>query len=162
MESVYIETTIVSYVVGRPSKDPVLLGHQIATKRWWEEDRAKYRCYSSDEVVKEASIGERKMAKLRLKALAYTEPIITLEEDEILAEQFLRTGALPTSMRGDAMHLALAARLRLDYLLTWNCKHLANARILRRLDLEAQKAQKILPRVCTPIELLGDSADVFE
>lgn len=81
---------------------------------------------------------------------------ITVEAENLAAE-FLRTGALPAAARSDAVHLAVASVARTDYLLTWNCRHLANAQILRRLEREAVRFGWILPTVCTPLELMGDS-----
>ena len=82
---------------------------------------------------------------------------ITLEA-ETLAAEFLRTRSLPAAARSDALHLAVGTVARADYLLTWNCRHLANGQILRRLEREAVRAGRELPTVCTPLELMGDSA----
>jgi hypothetical protein len=76
-----------------------------------------------------------------------------------LARAFLATGALPAKAVRDAAHLAVAAVAKVDYLLTWNCRHLANAEILRRLEREARTRQWELPHVCTPPELMGDSRE---
>jgi len=75
---------------------------------------------------------------------------------EELARLFLSTGCLPPKAARDAVHLAVATATAADYLLTWNCRHLANAQILRRLEREARRAGRLLPQVCTPLELMGD------
>ena len=75
---------------------------------------------------------------------------------EELARLFLSTGCLPPKAARDAVHLAVATATAADYLLTWNCRHLANAQILRHLEREARRAGRLLPQVCTPLELMGD------
>ena len=84
-------------------------------------------------------------------------PRVAVSADaEELARLFLSTGCLPPKAARDAVHLAVATAIAADYLLTWNCRHLANAQILKRLEREAQRAGRALPRVCTPLELMGD------
>jgi hypothetical protein len=83
-------------------------------------------------------------------------------EVEHLAAEFLRTGCLGAGARSDAVHLAVATLAEVDFLLTWNCRHLANAQILRRLEREARRLGWALPTVCTPLELMGDSAYEIE
>jgi hypothetical protein len=155
-EIVYIETTIVSYLVARSSRDLVLSAHQQVTREWWEFERAKYRCIASEEVVREAVQGEREMAQARIKALEEVEIIRITAEVEAMAATYMATGALPPTMRPDATHLAAATLSGADYLLTWNCRHLANAHVLRRLQKEAERRGWQLPGVCTPMELMGD------
>lgn len=86
----------------------------------------------------------------------------TPDEAESLSAAFMATGALPPRAQSDAAHLAIATAVNADYLLTWNCRHLANAQILRRLEREAEKQGWRLPKVCTPPELMGDSDDENE
>ena len=97
------------------------------------------------------------MSRLRLAALDEMEVIRTTPEIDELASAFLNTGALPASMRSDAVHLAAATLAGADYLLTWNCRHLANAHVLKRLHREAGRQGWTLPDVCTPLELMKDS-----
>ena len=156
MEIVYIETTIVSYLVARPSTDLVLSAHQEVTREWWDKIRSQYRCVSSQEVMREASLGDSGLSKMRLDALAETVVLPISTEAEQMADLFLSTHALPATMRSDAVHLAIATVVRADYLLTWNCRHLANATILRRLEGTARKFGWKLPTVCTPMELMGE------
>jgi hypothetical protein len=156
-EIVYIETTIVSYLVARPSRDLVLAAHQQVTRDWWQEERPMYECVTSEETVREAAQGDAAMVQSRLQALEGMFVIGISSEIESLAATFLSTGALPATMRPDATHLAAATLARADYLLTWNCKHLANAHVLRRLRKEAEKRGWKLPEVCTPLELNEDS-----
>ena len=162
MEIVYIETTIVSYLVANPSRDVVTAGQQQATRNWWNLRRDLFQCVTSDETLAEAARGDAAQAELRLASLAGLPVLSITIEAENLAAEFLRTGALPPTVRSDAVHLAVAAVARADYLLTWNCRHLANAQILRRLEREAVPRGWTLPTVCTPLELMGDSTHETE
>jgi hypothetical protein len=155
-EIVYIETTIVSYLVARPSGDLVLSAHQQVTREWWENERMKYQCIASEEVVREAMLGDTRMAQSRIKVLQELQIVGITAEVEAMAATFMATGALPPTMRPDATHLAAATLSGADYLLTWNCRHLANAHVLRRLQKEAERRGWPLPGVCTPLELMGD------
>jgi len=155
-EIVYIETTITSYLVARPSRDLVLSAHQQLTREWWENERVKYHCITSEEAMREAMQGEPEMARARVKALGKLHVIGVTSEVEAMAATFMTTGALPPGMRPDATHLAAATLSGADYLLTWNCRHLANAHVLRRLQKEAERRGWLLPGVCTPMELMGD------
>jgi hypothetical protein len=155
-ENAYIETTIVSYLVARPSGDLVLSAHQQVTREWWENERMKYQCIASEEVVREAILGDTRMAQSRIKVLQELQIVGITAEVEAMAATFMATGALPPTMRPDATHLAAATLSGADYLLTWNCRHLANAHVLRRLQKEAERRGWPLPGVCTPLELMGD------
>jgi len=155
-EIAYIETTIVSYLVARPSRDLVLSAHQQVTREWWENERVHYHCIASEEVAREAMLGDTGMAQARIKVLADVQIVGITAEVEAMAATFMATGALPPTMRPDATHLAAATLSGADYLLTWNCRHLANAHVLRRLQKEAERRGWQLPGVCTPLELMGD------
>lgn len=155
-EIAYIETTIVSYLVARPSRDLVLSAHQQVTREWWENERVNYHCIASEEVAREAMLGDTGMAQARIKVLEEVQIVGITAEVEAMAATFMATGALPPTMRPDATHLAAATLSGADYLLTWNCRHLANAHVLRRLQKEAERRGWPLPGVCTPLELMGD------
>lgn len=156
METVYIETTIVSYLVARPSRDLIVAGHQQLTREWWDHRRVKFACFISDVVLDEAQAGDEAQAALRRQALHGFPRLAATPEAERLAADFLRS-ILPTKAARDAAHLAIAAAGHVKYLLTWNCNHLANAQILDRLEPIASQAGLKLPRVCTPEELMGAS-----
>jgi hypothetical protein len=110
----------------------------------------------SEETLAEAARGNPEQAARRLAALAGLPVLPIFAEAERLAVDFLHTGALPSSARSDAIHLAVASFVQADYLLTWNCRHLANAQIIRRLEREAAPLGWNLPTICTPPELMGD------
>ena len=158
MEIVYIETSVVSLLIANLSRDLVTAGQQQATRDWWSRRRVLFQCVTSDETLTESARGDAEQARLRLAALAGMPTLSITLEAENLAAEFLRTGALPVAARSDAVHLAVASIARTDFLLTWNCRHLANAQILRRLERQAFRFGWELPTVCTPLELMGDSA----
>ena len=157
METVYIETTVVSYLVSRPGEELVVAAHQQLTREWWQRRRGLFACFISDVVLDEVSEGDAEQAALRLQALDSIPRLAATAEGERLAAAFL-AGALPAKAAGDAAHLAIATVGKVKYLLTWNCTHLANAQLLDRLEPIAATAGFKLPRVCTPEELMGVSA----
>ena len=155
---VYIETTFVSYLTAWSSRDVVVAGHQQVTHDWWNTRRSYYELCVSELVLDEAGAGDVQAAQERLLVLRPMLVIETTQEARDLAKELLRAGALPAKASADAQHIAVAATNAIPYLLTWNCRHLANAQILRRLEREAIRLGWNLPRVCTPLELMGDSA----
>ena len=155
-EIVYIETSFVSLLVADPSRDLAMAGNQQVSRDWWHWRRPMFSCVTSDETLMEASRGNARQAKLRLEALAGLPTLPTTPEAADLARLFLATGSLPPAATVDAVHLAVATLATADYLLTWNCRHLANAQILRRLEKEAGRHGWNLPKVCTPHELMGE------
>lgn len=157
LETVYIETTIVSLLVADFSRNIVTAASQQATRDWWRRRRPEFACVTSAEVIAEASMGNAEQARKRLEILAALPQLDVTEEARNLARAFVATGALPPNAVRDAAHLAVATAAHVDYLLTWNCRHLANAEILHPLEREAKARQWDLPHVCTPLELMGDS-----
>lgn len=156
---VYIETTIVSLLVARPSRDIVMAGHQAETRQWWHEKRSQYRCVTSDEVLREASRGDAEMVRLRLGALQEL-PLLKVDERVLtMAGEILSERILPPVAASDAIHATMAAMHGAGILLTWNCRHLANPDILPRLRKFMERRGKELPEVCTPVELLANSDD---
>ena len=157
METVYIETSIVSYLVADPSRDLVTAANQQVTRDWWQQRRPSFACVISQEVVTEASRGDPEQVRRRIAVLASLPRVAVTAEAQELACLLLSSGCLPPKAARDAVHLAVATAIAADYLLTWNCRHLANAQILKRLEREAQRAGRPLPHVCTPLELMGGS-----
>jgi predicted nucleic acid-binding protein len=155
VETVFIETTVVSYLVANRSRDLVLAAHQKTTREWWMESRVRYRCVTSVEVLREASLGDATMSRLRIEALA-SLPVLSIDQrSRDLARELMRTGLLPREALSDALHLAVATQHAVEYLLTWNCRHLANPHLLKRLRIFMAKQKLILPEICTPLELVG-------
>lgn len=159
---VYLETSIISYLTANESTDIVIQAHQKTTRRWWDNKRALYDLYVSSAVTVEASKGNQEMAQKR-SALLASLPLLDVDDDvEALAVKFLGGGALPSKARIDAVHIAVATLRGMDYLLTWNCKHIANAMIRRKIEKISESAGYELPVICTPDGLLGESDGLIE
>ena len=122
---VYIETTIISYLTARPRRDLVTAAHQQLTREWWDE-RDQFDLYTSKAVHDEAADGDPEAAQLRLKALEGVALIKPDPKEITLASHLLQDGLLPEKATEDALHIAIAAVHGMHYLLTWNCKHIAN------------------------------------
>ena len=148
----YVETSIVSYLAARPSRDIVLAAHQAVTREWWAS-RGDYELYTSQFVLDEAAAGDVKAAKERLSALDEAV-LLDVTDDAIgLAEHLVRGGGLPAKARVDALHVAMAAVHGMDFLLTWNCTHIANATLRGRIENICRVAGFEPPVICTPLEL---------
>ena len=155
MKSVYIETSIPSYLTARPSTDIRAAGWQQLTYQWWEDERPKYEIFISELVIAEASQGHPEAAQRRLKSLENIPELTIDQEIGELASSIMAGGGIPVSSEADALHVAVASVHRIDYLLTWNCRHINNAStkpIIRRL---CEDAGFICPEICTPLELLS-------
>ena len=120
---VYIETSIISYLTGRPSRDVVVAGHQALTRRWWRGRRA-YNLFVSQAVLDEAALGDPVMRTRRLKAVRGIPRLGLTDQATELAYELVHRGALPKQATVDGFHIAIAAAHQVDDLLTWNCKHL--------------------------------------
>lgn len=155
MESVYIETSVVSYLVARPNREPVTAWRQQLTNEWWVARRGQFACVISQEVIAEALEGDAEMAAKRMEALRDLPLIAGGTESAKFATDLLERGLFPANARADANHLAVATCATVDYLLTWNYRHLANAQVLRQLENYLSGRGLHTPRVCTPEELMG-------
>lgn len=159
MDTVYIETTIISYLRQKPSPQVVTAARQLLTHRWWNEERASYELVVSQYVIDEASGGDPMLAAERLAAL---EGIALLPHDpriSRIAAEIMSLGVLPPNAQVDALHIATVAHHRIQYLLTWNCKHIANAKILPRIHGVLEDLGIPIPIICTPEELLADDTE---
>ena len=155
MESVYLETTFISYLVARPSGDLLVAAHQKTTQDWWATRRDQFTCYMSQTVIDEASAGDPSEAQKRLAVLATLKALDVTPEAGALAQAILASGVLPPHAARDALHGAVSAVQGVEYLLTWNCKHLANAQIMRKIEAVCQVHGRRMPIICTPEELMG-------
>src|SRR4051812_32976181 len=134
METVYLETTFVSYLVARPSGDLLVAAHQKTTQDWWTGRRQLFSCYVSQVVIDEASAGDPAEAQKRLAVISSLAALEIMPGAVSLTQAIVACGVLPPSAARDAAHVAVAAFHAVDYLLTWNCKHLANAQIMRKIE----------------------------
>ena len=151
---VYIETTVISYLTARPNRDVVIAGHQKITRDWWQTCRKRFDVVASQLVVREASAGDSRAAQERLEKLATLTLLEVTEEAVSLAQELLSTGAVPEKATEDALHLAIAVTNGVEYLLTWNCKHLANATMRTKIEDVCRSAGYEPVIICTPEELL--------
>jgi predicted nucleic acid-binding protein len=156
---VYIETSIVSYLTARPSRDLIVAARQQVTRDWWEKQRRIYVCFVSEFVLPEAGRGDPGASRSRLSALANL-PLLRVEEGAIeLADGLVAAGLLPEIAATDALHLSMATVHEMNVLLTWNCGHLANATILGEVGRFVRIKGYELPIVCTPDQLMGDAEE---
>jgi predicted nucleic acid-binding protein len=154
--TVYIETTVVSYLTARPSRDLVQAAQQQITREWWDLQRPRFNIYTGEMVIVEASAGDAEAATQRLAVLRGLPLLKTTEEALDLANALLGESALPPTAERDALHVAVAALHGMDFLLTWNCRHLANAILRDRIEQVCEKAGFGPPKICTPEELSGE------
>jgi len=159
MDTVYIETSIVSHAVSRPSSDPVVRALQIQARRWWDNKRHDFDLYLSQAVLDEVALGDPTAAAQRLKMLGGLAIIEINDDVRKIASELLARSLMPPKAATDALHVAAAANAGLDYLLTQNCRHIANAHMLPRVynTLEALGVSR--PLICTPSEFLQELDD---
>lgn len=155
MQSVYLETSVIGYWASRPSADPVTAGNQHLTRDWWTNHRSTFELFVSQAVIAECSAGDATAAEERL---AYLDDIPVLEitdDDRELARTLLADVPLPAKADIDAIHIAVSAMNAVDYLLTWNCRHIANPSLRRMIDDVLVAADVTPPIICTPQELIN-------
>jgi hypothetical protein len=156
---IYIESTIPSYVVARPARDLLQAARQQVTTDWWEAKRSEHELFVSQVVLDEIGFGEAAMARRRLD-LVQELPLLEFTADvRDFARTVLDSGLLPREADRDAAHIAFGTVHAMDLLLSWNCRHIANAAIQTRLRELAESAGWTLPVICTPEELIGDLYD---
>jgi hypothetical protein len=155
MESVYLETTFISYLVARLSRDLLVAGHQQLTQEWWSTRRSQFECFVSQVVIDESSAGDPSEMQKRMLIIADLPALDLTTESESLTQSILNSGVLPIRSARDAAHVAVATVHGVDYLLTWNCKHLANAQIMRKIESVCTQLGYRMPLICTPEELMG-------
>jgi hypothetical protein len=152
MPSVYIETSIVSYLTARRSRDVIAAGKQELTRVWWR-GRSNYSLVTSEVVLKESAAGDPQASERRLKALRGIAVLHSTAKAEELADDLVRLGAMPAVAIYDAGHVSIAAVHDVEYLLTWNLKHIANAVMRARIEEICRSAGLRPPIICTPAEL---------
>jgi hypothetical protein len=153
--SVYVETSVVSYYVSRHAREVVAQAHQRITQAWWETSLPHLRAFVSPVVIEEARQGDRVQAARRLAALSAFEVLPATTEVERLAKLYMHTLALPAKALRDAAHLAFASIWNMDYLVSWNCAHIANAAVIRQVSALNRVKGIPVPTICTPEELMG-------
>jgi hypothetical protein len=152
----HMGTTIPSYLVGRPSRDLLVAAHQAITRHWWESRRTNFDLYVSELVVQEVRAGDSLLADQRLEILQGVPILPVSSEIMRLAEDLIAEGPIPRKAAGDAVHIAIATVYGCEHLLTWNCRHIANAELHRGIRRVVGRSGYDLPNLCTPEELMGE------
>ena len=151
---VYIETSVVSYLTAWPSRDVVTLGNQVATREWWREAAGMFELVVSSLVIEESAAGDPEAARARLAALESVQVVSAGDDATELGRLLVGTRALPAGAAADAAHVAIAVVNGVDYLVTWNMKHLANPVATTRIEQVCRDAGHQPPVICTPSQLL--------
>lgn len=151
---VYLETTVVSYFMAKPSRDIITAAHQQITQEWWENRRSDFDLFISELVEQEASAGDEDAVQRRLKMLEGLPALQVNQAAVDLARILVNENALPEKATGDALHVAIATMNAMDYLMTWNMRHLANATIRNAITVICRAHGYEPPVICTPEELL--------
>ena len=154
LPKLYLETTIPSYLTARRSPLARIAADQQTTQDWWDFRRQEYEMFVSEAVLDEAADGDSDFAAHRLGMLVGLPRLQTTPEADALVERLLRMDIIPAKAATDAVHLALSAAHRMDYLLTWNCKHIHNLKLERRIEAACEVFGFTCPIICTPAELM--------
>jgi len=150
----YIETTVISYLTAWPSRDVVIAGHQQITREWWQNAVDRFELVASQLVVDEASAGDPDAASERLAALNSVTLLDATDEALELARQLIEAGAIPEKAAEDAAHIAVAVTNGVEFMVTWNCRHIANASMRSRIESVCRNAGYEPAIICTPDELM--------
>ena len=157
--TIYIETSVISYRVARPSRDIIVLARQEITAEWWDTVLPHLDAYISPVVLDEIAEGDQQAQTLRLQLVANMPPLAVDERIISLAEAICEEIRLPDRAQADAYHIAIPSVHGIEYLVTWNCKHIANAFMLRKIEQIVQAKGYTMPVVCTPEELMEEIQD---
>jgi len=160
--TIFLETTIPSYLTARPSREWLLAAHQKLTRAWWENHRRAHELYTSQLVLDEAACGDSKFAARRLNVLADAALLAATRKSEAFTRDIVRSRILPAHADVDAAHIAIATAHEMDILLTWNCRHIANAANQHSLRRLADARALRLPIICTPEQLMEDTHENIE
>ena len=160
MSTVYLETSIISYLRQKPSSQVVTAARQMLTHRWWDNERSRFELVVSQYVIDEVSAGDQTLAADRLQTLESIPVLPNAPEILRIANEIMSRAILPPKAQVDALHIASVAHHRIEYLLTWNCKHIANAKTLPRIHRVLSEMGIPIPVICTPEEMLGDDPEL--
>ena len=156
MPRLYLETSVVSYLASEPSGNEIVAAHQLVTQSWWTDKRHEFEIFVSQKVIDEISRGDPQRAKKRLDIVEGLPVLRSTPDVRELMRRLVGPGVLPKKAAADALHLSIAVVNGIDFLVTWNCKHLANAHLRRKIE-EACRSLGYSPSViCTPDHLLAE------
>lgn len=153
MDKVYLETSIISYLVSKPSKDVIVLSHKLLTEEWWEKSSNNYDLYISEPTIYEISKGDKKYSDKRLELIKNIKVLDAEEGIKDLIRIYMKHYKLSKKFELDITHIAYSVYYGMDYLLTWNCKHIANAHFRVQISNFNRDNGFNIPEICTPEEL---------
>jgi len=155
-QKIYLETSVISYLAARPSRDLIVAANQQVTQDWWQTRKDSFELFISQLVIQEAGSGDVQAASMRLEFVEDI-PLLDITEESIwLAERLVAEKAIPEKASEDALHIALSAAHGMDYLLTWNFKHIANATMRANVELVCRLNGYEPPVICSPLELMEE------
>ena len=157
MDTIYLETSVVSYYTGRPSRDIITSGRQQITREWWDSEMKSSQIFISEFVTNEARRGDPEVAQRRKDALKGFEALDVVPDIHALSNEYMRATSLGEKSRVDTLHMATASYYEMDFMLSWNCKHIVNGHIIAIIDLVNQSFGLSSPIICTPESMLEDS-----
>ena len=157
-KSVYLETSVISYLAGRLSSNLLIAACQQVTSQWWSEKRYDYDLFISELVVREARAGNPDAANRRLEYMKELAELTITEEVKQLTTALISDGSFPPRAQADALHVAIAAVHKVDYLLTWNCRHIDNPATKPKIRSICSAVGFTCPEICTPIEIMEESS----
>ncbi len=151
---VYVETSVISYLTARPSRDIIVIANQQATQEWWNERSGQFDLYVSQLVKQEAVFGDAEAISKRQQTISQCTLLDITQEAVSLAKKLVEQGAIHKNAVEDALHVAIAAVNGMDYLITWNFKHIANALIRANIEFACRSNGYEPPIICSPLELM--------
>lgn len=152
----YLETTIPSYLVALPSRDLIVAAHQQITHEWWTKQKDQFDIFISQFVFDEASAGDPELAKERIILISEFPKLELNSKAGVLAASLIDSDVIPGKAAIDAAHVAIAAVHGMNFLMTWNCTHIANAIMSQAIQNVCTKIGFNCPIICTPEELMGE------
>lgn len=157
--SIYVETSIFSYATARPSREILQLGKQMLSKDLFEKATKRYVLYISDLVIDELSQGDTNAARSRLDLASQFTSLHITDDVSSIVEALMKEKRFPAKAIEDAFHVAIAAANSIDYLLSWNCKHIVNPATMRLVQQSIERMGFKSPILCTPYEIMGETTD---
>jgi hypothetical protein len=154
MPTLYVETTIPSYLAAKPSRDLIVAAHQQITHDWWRSARERFELFVSEAVLQEIRSGDPETAARRIEILRDIAVLDITREIDTLVEVYEERLGLPDRAKTDIVHIAVSVVYEMDYLATWNCAHIANGHVIRRLMEVNHELGRFTPVLLTPGELL--------
>jgi hypothetical protein len=150
---VYVETSVIGYLTSWPSGDLIVAARQKITRDWWRDAPGRFELVVSEAVVREANVGDAKAIEDRMSAIRGLAILPPSQETKELVDVLLAQGAVPISEPEDAAHIAFAAVNGIEYLVSWNLKHIVNAAMRKKINSVCEAAGYVPPLICTPEEL---------